>query len=596
MHLFNIRNFSIIAHIDHGKTTLSDRMLEFTHTIRQRQFGDQVLDSMELEKEHGITIKSHPVTMEYKASNGKTYMLNLIDTPGHVDFSYEVERSLFACEGALLIVDASQGVEAQTVANAHIAIEQKLKIIPIVNKIDLSSADIEGTVRQIKDIIGLDCKNVIYASAKQGIGTEKILEAIVREVPSPEGDIDAPLQALIFDSVYDVYRGVRIYVRVYQGSISTGINVISMSTGKEYEVSEVGIFKPKAQAVEKLEAGNVGYIVANVKIAAEVKVGDTLTLARNPAERPLPGFKDIQPMVFNSFYPINIASFDILKDALEKLRLNDASFIFEPDSSISLGYGFRCGFLGLLHSEIIQERLEREFNVGIIATAPSVVYQVFKTNGDIITVDNPMHFPNQAEIASIDEPFIKAFVICPNDSIGALMQLAQDRRGACTRTETLDKNRVILTFELPLNEVIIDFHDMIKSITKGYGSMDYEYIGYRPSDIVKLDILLNGEPVDAFSFLVHRLRAEAAGRKIALKLKMLIPRHLFQIPIQASVGGKIIARETIKAMKKDVTAKCYGGDITRKRKLWEKQKMGKRKMKIIGNVQIPQKVFLEVLK
>lgn len=591
MDLSNIRNFSIIAHIDHGKSTLADRMLEFTHTIDPRLFRDQVLDSMDLEREHGITIKSHPVTMKYE-----NFMLNLIDTPGHVDFSYEVARSLSACEGAVLVVDASQGVEAQTVANLHLAMEQDLVIIPVINKIDLPNANPAETARQLEDVLGLSKEDVIYISAKQGTGTKELLEAIVRRIPPPEGDIKNPLQALIFDSVYDVYRGVRIYIRVYQGRIKPNTQIIAMSTGKQYEVNEVGIFRPKAVPVEKLEAGSVGYMVANIKVAAEVKIGDTITNAKTPALKALPGFKDIQPMVFNSLYPINIADYEALKDALEKLKLNDASFVFEPDSSAALGYGFRCGFLGLLHSEIIQERLEREFDLGIVATAPSVVYQMLKKDESIIQVDNPIHFPGPNEIESIEEPFIKAFVICPADSIGSLMQLAQERRGVCTHTESLAKNRVILTFELPLNEVIIDFHDRIKSITRGYGSMDYEYIGYKPSDIVKLDMFLNSEPVDAFSALVHRSKAESKGREMAIKLKELLPRHLFQIAIQAAVGNKIIARETVKALRKDVTAKCYGGDITRKRKLWEKQKMGKKKMKVIGKVQIPQKVFMEVLR
>lgn len=596
MKLTNIRNFSIIAHIDHGKSTLADRMLEFTHTIQPREFRDQLLDSMDLERERGITIKAHPVTMKYTADNGNIHTVNLIDTPGHVDFTYEVSRSISACEGAVLVVDASQGVEAQTVANVHLAQQHNLVIIPVVNKIDLPNANPEDTVRQLEDILGLKENDVIFASAKQGVGTKEILDAVVNRIPPPKGNPDAPLQALIFDSVYDVYRGVKIYIRVFNGEIKPNTQIITMSTGKRYEVSEVGIFKPKAVPVEMLNAGCVGYIVANIKVAAEVKIGDTITMVRNPADSALPGYKEVLPMVFNSLYPISMADYEALKDALEKLRLNDASFIFEPDSSAALGYGFRCGFLGLLHSEIVQERLEREFDLGIIATAPSVVYQLLKNDGDIIQVDNPIHFPNPAEIASIEEPLVRVFVICPTGDIGALMQLAQDRRGACTKTESLDKNRVILTFELPLNEVVIDFHDRIKSITRGYGSMDYEYIGFRPSDIIKLDILLNGDIVDAFSCLVHRSKAEFKGREICLKLKELIPRHMFQIAVQATVGSKVIARETIKSFHKDVTAKCYGGDITRKRKLWEKQKMGKKKMKIIGKVSIPQKVFLDVLK
>lgn len=596
MELSNIRNFSIIAHIDHGKSTLADRLLIYTHTIETRDFRDQVLDSMDLERERGITIKAHPVNMRYTADDGKQYMLNLIDTPGHVDFTYEVSRSLSACEGALLVVDASQGVEAQTVANVHLAMQQNLTIIPIINKIDLPNANIEETKRQIEEVLDIDTKNVILASAKQGIGTKEILEAIVKYIPHPKGDLNLPLQALIFDSVYDVFRGVRVYVRVVNGEIKSNTNIIAMSTNNKYEVGEVGVFTPKAVPIEKLQAGWVGYIVANIKVAVEVKTGDTITTEKNSAKKALPGFKEVRPMVFNSIYPINSADYAMLKDAMEKLKLNDASFIFEPDTSAALGFGFRCGFLGLLHAEIIQERLEREFDIGIVATAPSVVYQLLLNTGDIIQVDNPMHFPQVNDIASVEEPFARVFVICPNDDIGAMMQLAQDRRGSCTKTESLDKKRVMLTFELPLNEIVLDFHDRIKSITKGYGSMDYEYIGFKPSDIVKLDILLNGEIVDAFSYLVHRSKAESRGREVCLKLKDLIPRHMFQIPVQAAVGSKVIARETIKAMKKDVTAKCYGGDITRKRKLWEKQKEGKKRMKQIGSVNIPQKVFIDVLK
>jgi len=596
MELKNIRNFSIIAHIDHGKSTMADRLLEYTHTIEKRDFRDQVLDSMDLERERGITIKAHPVTMVYKADDENEYILNLIDTPGHVDFTYEVSRSLSACEGAILIVDASQGVEAQTVANVHLALQHNLKVIPVINKIDLANANVDESVKQIEDVLGLDTEYVIKASAKQGIGTKDILESIVKNVPPPKGDINSSLQALVFDSVYDVFRGVRVYIRVMNGEIKPNTQIITMSTGNQYEVSEVGIFTPKATPVDKLEAGRVGYIVANIKVATEVNIGDTITTVKNPSTNALPGFKEVRPMVFNSIYPINAADYPLLKDALERLRLNDASFIFEPDSSAALGFGFRCGFLGLLHAEIIQERLEREFNIGLISTAPSVSYHIMRQNGDIEQIDNPLHFPSPSEIVSIDEPFVRVFVICPSEDIGALMQLAQDRRGSCTKTESIDMKRVILTFELPLNEVVIDFHDKIKSITRGYGSMDYEYIGFRPSDIMKLDILLNGEVVDAFSCLVHKDKAEAKGREICLKLKDLIPRHMFQIPVQASVGSKIIARETIKAMHKDVTAKCYGGDITRKRKLWEKQKEGKKKMKQIGKVNIPQKVFMDVLK
>lgn len=591
-----VRNFSIIAHIDHGKSTLADRLLEFTHTIEQRQMMDQILDDMDLERERGITIKAHPVTIQYKAKDGKIYILNIIDTPGHVDFTYEVSRSLKACEGALLIVDAAQGVEAQTVANIHLAQNQNLTIIPILNKIDLPSANPDLIRKQIEDVLCIEAEEAILASAKLGIGTEEILEAIIKKIPPPK-NVDAPeTRALIFDSIYDTYRGVVVYVRLFSGELKRDQKIKMMKTGKIFEVTEVGIFKPKETSVLKLVAGDVGYFVANIKVPGDIRIGDTVTDAKKSAKEPLPGFQDVKPMVFSGFYPISSSDYELLKTAMEKLKLNDSSFFYELDSSVALGFGFRCGFLGLLHMEIIQERLEREYDISIIATAPSVVYKVRLSDGTLVDLDNPTHYPDPSIIEEIKEPFIKAFIIAPGDCIGALMNLAMDRRGECTHTETLDATRVMLTFELPLNEILTDFYDKLKSITHGYGSLDYEFLDFRPSDMIKLDILINNESVDAFSTIVHRSKAESKGRVLATRLKEVIPKQMFTVPIQAVIGGKVVARETIRAMSKNVTAKCYGGDITRKRKLWEKQKAGKKRMKQVGKVQIPQSAFMEVLK
>lgn len=592
----NVRNFSIIAHIDHGKSTLADRLMEFTHTVDKRVLQEQMLDDMDLERERGITIKAHPVTIQYKAKDGNIYILNLIDTPGHVDFTYEVSRSLSACEGALVIVDAAQGVEAQTVANVHLALNQKLEIIPVINKIDLPSADPERMRKQIEDVLCIESSEAIEASAKVGIGIEEILEAIVHRIPPPK-NIDAPeTRALIYDSFYHNYKGVIVYVRLFSGSLKTGQKIRMMSSNKTFEVTEVGIFKPNETPVQELIAGDVGYFVANIKVPGDVAIGDTVTDLKKSAKTPLPGFKEVKPMVFSGFYPINSADYELLKVAMEKLKLNDSAFFYELDNSVALGFGFRCGFLGLLHMEIIQERLEREYNISIIATAPSVVYKVTFRNGDQMSLDNPTHFPDPSTIEHISEPYIKAFVIAPGDCIGALMNLALERRGECTHTETLDSTRVMLTFELPLSEIVTDFYDKLKSLTHGYGSLDYEFLEYRRSDMIKLDILINGEPMDAFSNIVHREKAEFKGRALAARLKEVIPRQMFVVPIQATIGGKIVARETIKAMSKNVTAKCYGGDISRKRKLWEKQKEGKKRMKQVGKVQIPQSAFMEVLK
>ena len=592
----NLRNFSIIAHIDHGKSTLADRFLELTHTISQREFRDQILDDMDLERERGITIKAHPVRMFYEAKDGRRYQLNLIDTPGHVDFTYEVSRSLSACEGALLVVDAAQGVQAQTIANLHLALEKNLTIIPVINKIDLPSANVSDVVRQIEDIVGIPEEEIILASAKLGTGIEEILDAVIERIPPPKPADHTELQALIFDSQFNTFRGAVSYVRVFSGEVFPGMSVKMMSSGKSFEVSEVGIFTPGITPIEKLSEGEVGYIMANIKDASEVRIGDTITGSQNPASVPLPGYKEIHPMVFSGLYPVDVSEYDQLKDALEKLRLNDASFSYEPESSVALGFGFRCGFLGLLHLEVIFERIEREFDISTISTNPSVNFQVLTHKGEIVDVDNPIHLPPPQEIDQIEEPYIKAFVISPNKYISSILQLAMEKRGECTHTDSLDSTRVMLTFELPLNEVVVDFYDKLKSITHGYASFDYEVIGYRPSNMVKLDILINKEPVDAFSCIVHRSKAEQRGRQIVKCLKELIPKHLFSIPIQAVVGSKVIARETIKALKKNVTAKCYGGDITRKRKLWEKQKEGKKRLKQVGKVQIPQKAFIEILK
>ena len=592
----NTRNFCIIAHIDHGKTTLSDRLLEATRTISDREKQDQLLDSMDLERERGITIKMHPVAMRYKAKDGQEYKLNLLDTPGHVDFAYEVSRSLAACEGALVIVDAAQGVEAQTVANVHLANKQGLTIIPVINKIDLPNSDIPTVKRQLEDILAIPSDEAILASAKAGIGIEDILEAVIHRIPPPAKWPDDKVRALVFDSTFDSYRGVVTYVRMMSGSLKAGDGVKMMSNNRPYEVKEVGVFTPKMEARASLEPGDTGYVIANIKTSSEIKIGDTLTGTRFPATGALPGFQEIQPMVFSGVYPINTADFEHLKSAMAKLQINDSSFVFQAESSVALGFGFRCGFLGLLHMEIILERLRREYDMDIIATYPSVIYEVVKTNGEILHVDNPEYLPDFSVIEEIREPIVKCFIMVPNEYISPLMQLIMEKRGTLEHTESLDTRRVMLTCVLPLNEILVDFNDKIKSITRGYGSMDYEHAGTRADKLVKLDLLVNGEPVDAFSSIVHRDKAEARGRQLAAKLKEVIPTQLYQVAIQAAIGGKIIARESVSAMRKNVTAKCYGGDITRKRKLLEKQKEGKKRMKSIGRVNIPQEAFIEVLK
>ncbi len=595
----NTRNFCIIAHIDHGKTTLSDRLLEFTGTIQKRESQEQLLDAMDLERERGITIKAHPVRMMYTAKDGKTYKLNLLDTPGHVDFAYEVSRSLAACEGALLIVDAAQGVEAQTVANVHLAEKQKLKLIPVINKIDLPNSDLPSVSRQLEEILAIPAEEAILASAKQGIGIEEILEAVIARIPAPPDNRNERLRALVFDSTFDTYRGVVVYVRVVDGAIKAGDMVRLMATNSSYEVKEVGIFRPQTPKFvpqPELGPGDVGYVIANMKTVTEVKVGDTLTATRLPATEPLAGFQELQPMVFSGIYPINTADFEHLKAAMGKLQLNDAAFHFMAESSVALGFGFRCGFLGLLHMEIVIERLKREFNMDIIATYPSVIYEIVKTNGEVLRVDNPENLPDPSVIAETREPIVRCFIMIPNEYISAMLQLIMDKRGIVDHTETLDPRRVMLSVDLPLNEILVDFVDKMKSITRGYGSMDYEHAGYRADKLVKLDMLVNGEIVDAFSCIVHRDKADSRGRALAAKLKEVIPTQLFQIAIQAAIGGKIIARESVSAMRKNVTAKCYGGDISRKRKLLEKQKEGKKRMKAIGNVNIPQEAFIEVLK
>ena len=591
----HIRNFSIIAHIDHGKTTLSDRLLHRTGTIATRDMEAQLLDSMDLEKERGITIKAHPVTMRYKAKNGETYELNLIDTPGHVDFSYEVSRSLSACEGALLIVDAAQGVEAQTVANVHLAMKQNLTIIPIINKIDLPHANVPETRQQLEDILAIPGDTAILASAKEGIGIDEILEAIIERIPPPKPTGAPSVQALGFDSYFDTYKGVVTHVRVFNGELKAGMHVKLLHSGKNVEIKEVGSFNPKPYVREKLEVGETGYFTANIKSPKEVKMGDTVTDARNPSPV-LAGFKEIHPMVFSGIYPINTGDYEHLKANMGKLQLNDSAFVYQSETSVALGFGFRCGFLGLLHLEIVQERLRREYGMDIIATYPSVVYRVTMSDGVVKQIDNPAFLPEPNYIQKIEEPMVKAFVICPNESIGDMMALISEKRGAVDQTETLDSRRVMLTSLLPLNEILIDFHDRIKSMTRGYGSMDYEHADYQESAMVKLDLLVNNESVDAFSCIVHRDKAEGRGRALAAKLKEVIPHQQYQVAIQAAIGGKIVARETVSAFRKDVTAKCYGGDITRKRKLLEKQKEGKKRMKAFGTVNIPQEAFIEVLK
>jgi GTP-binding protein LepA len=589
------RNFCIIAHVDHGKTTLSDRLLEFTHTIEQRVMTDQHLDSMDLEKERGITIKSHPVTMTYRAKDGQAYKLNLMDTPGHVDFSYEVSRSLAACEGAVLLIDAAQGVEAQTVANAHLAFSQKLRVIPVINKIDLPSANLDLCLRQMEDILTIPAEEAILASGKAGIGIEDILEAVVARVPPPRWTDYPQTRALVFDSLYDSYRGVISYGRVFSGSIKAGEQMLLMSNGVKSEVKEVGVFTPKMEKVEVLRAGDVGYVVSNIKSTADIKIGDTITHASRPAAEMLPGYKEVRPMVFCGLYPLESGDYEKLKAAMGRLRLNDAALVYSSESSVALGFGFRCGFLGLLHMEIIQERIRREHDVEIISTYPSVVYHIYPHGGGVLEVDNPVNLPDPGTILEIREPTISASIIIPNSSMGDILTLVMEKRGTCDHTDTLDQNRVMLKCTLPLNEILVDFNDRLKSITHGYGSMDYELGEYRASDLVKMEILINGDPVDAFASIVHREKAETKGRELCERLAAIIPPQMFKVAIQAAIGGKVIARDNVREMRKDVTAKCYGGDISRKRKLLDKQKEGKKKMKQIGKVSIPPDAFIKVL-
>lgn len=591
-----IRNFSIIAHIDHGKSTLADRILEKTHALSKREMKDQLLDSMELERERGITIKLNAVRLNYKANDGEEYILHLIDTPGHVDFTYEVSRSLAACEGAVLVVDAAQGVEAQTLANVYLALDNNLEIIPVINKIDLPSADPERVQQEIEDVIGLDASEAVLASAKAGIGIEDILEQVVEKVPAPEGDPDAPLKALIFDSLYDPYRGVIAYIRVMEGSVKVGDKIKMMSTGKEFEVTALGVSTPKPLYIDELTVGDVGFLTASIKNVKDTRVGDTITGAENPAKEALPGYRRMNPMVYCGLYPVDSAKFNDLRDALEKLELNDSSLQYEPETSQALGFGFRCGFLGLLHMEIIQERLEREFNIDLITTAPSVIYKAKLTDGSEVTVDNPANLPEPQKIEYIEEPYVRASIMVPNDYVGAVMEIAQEKRGDFIDMQYLDDIRVNVIYEIPLSEIVYDFFDQLKSSTKGYASFDYELIGYKQSNLVKMDILLNGEKVDALSFIVHRDFAYERGKTIVERLKELIPRQQFEVPVQAAVGQKIIARSNIKALRKNVLSKCYGGDISRKRKLLEKQKEGKKRMKQVGSVEIPQEAFMAVLK
>ena len=590
-----IRNFSIIAHIDHGKSTLADRFLEVTGALQAREMEAQVLDSMDLERERGITIKAHAVRLNYKASDGNDYVLNLIDTPGHVDFSYEVTRSLAACEGALLLVDASQGVEAQTLANAYLAVDSNLEIIPVINKIDLPGAQIEESKRQIEEIIGLDASGAILASAKAGIGVTDILEGIVKRLPAPKGDPDAPLKALIFDSWYDAYRGVIVLIRLIDGEIKPGMKIRLMMEGQEYLVEQVGVFSPKPVPVDSLGVGEVGFLIAGIKTVTDAQIGDTVTEVARPTSEPFPGFREMKPMVFAGLYPVENHQYAELREALEKLRLNDAAFVFEPETSAALGFGFRCGFLGLLHLEIVQERLEREFGMDLVTTAPGVLYRIVTTDGETMEVDNPAKLPDAARISKFEEPVITAMLLTPSEYVGPLLQLCQEKRGVQKKIEYLASDRVLITYELPFNEVVLDFYDKLKTLSRGYASLDYHVSGYWESDLVKLDILVNGDPVDALSSIVHREASYTRGRALAAKMRELIPRQMFEIAIQAAIGGRIVARESVKAMRKNVLAKCYGGDISRKRKLLEKQKEGKKRMKQVGSVEIPQEAFLAIL-
>ena len=591
-----LRNFCIIAHIDHGKSTLADRLIEYTGALSEREMADQVLDTMDLERERGITIKLQAVRLNYRARDGQMYTLNLIDTPGHVDFTYEVSRSLAACEGALLVVDAAQGIEAQTLANVYLALENNLEIVPVINKIDLPSAEPERVKAEIEEVIGLDASEAILASAKSGIGVEEILEAIVSKIPPPEGNDNAPLKALIFDSHFDPYKGAVSYIRVMEGGVSKGTKIKMMSTGMIFEVTEVGVFAPAMKIVRELKAGEVGFVAASIKNVKDTQVGDTITDSENPALFPLSGYRKATPMVYCGLYPVDTGDYGNLRDALEKLHLNDSSLVFEPETSVALGFGYRCGFLGLLHMEIIQERLEREYNLNLITTAPSVVYKVNKINGETVMVDNPSNLPPAQEILSIEEPNVKATIMVPSDYVGSIMELNQEKRGSYLNMEYLSANRVMLTYEMPLSEIVFDYFDQLKSRTRGYASLDYELAGYKEAELVKLDIQLNGELVDALSSIVHKDKAFNRGKALAEKLKEIIPRQMFEVPVQATVGNRVIARETIKAMRKNVLDKCYGGDITRKRKLLEKQKEGKKRMKQVGSVEIPQEAFMAVLR
>lgn len=592
----HIRNFSIIAHIDHGKSTLADRLIEYTGTLTKREMEEQILDSMDLERERGITIKAQAVRSIYTARDGQEYMLNFIDTPGHVDFTYEVSRALAACEGALLVIDATQGIEAQTLANVYLALDNDLEIIPVINKIDLPSADPERVKHEIEDVIGIDASEAVLTSAKTGIGIEDVLEAIVAKIPAPEGDAQKPLKALVFDSKFDAYKGVVLYFRVIDGRVRKGMKIRMMATGAEFEVTEVGVFKPNPVIVDELDAGQVGFLAAAIKNVKDARVGDTITDANNPADEALPGYREATPMVYCGLYPVENSDYDNLRDALEKLQLNDASLVFEPETSVALGFGFRCGFLGLLHMDVIKERLEREYNLALITTAPNVIYEVFRTNGDVELVDNPSNFPDPTVIDHVEEPYVNATIIVPKDYVGAVMELSQEKRGEYENMTYLDETRVMIHYALPLSEIIFDYFDRLKSATRGYASLDYELAGYRASDLVKVDILLNGDPVDALSAIVHREKATVRGRQLVEKLRSLIPRQMFEIPVQAAIGNKIIARENVRALRKDVLAKCYGGDISRKRKLLEKQKEGKKRMKQVGSVELPQEAFMAILK